>query len=70
MFFQVLHCRTRVPCALAYDASFGRGVFYRSLRENLRSINFMSIMEVLVLAEEFSGDHGSLQLKIHLTEML
>jgi len=30
----------------------------------------MSIMEVLILAEEFSVDIGSLQLKIHWTEML
>jgi hypothetical protein len=70
MFFQILHCRTWVPHALALDASFGRGVFYHSVRENLRSTNFVSIIEVLVLAEEFSGYLGSLQLKIHWVEML
>jgi hypothetical protein len=55
---------------LALDASFGRGVFYHSVRENFRSTNFMSIMEVLILAEEFSSDLGSLQLKIQWAEML
>jgi hypothetical protein len=59
-----------VPHALALDASFGRRVFYHSVRESLKSTNFMSIVEVLILAEEFSGYHGSLQLKIHSTEMM
>jgi hypothetical protein len=37
------------------------------MKENLRSSNFM---EVLILVEEFLGDLGSLQLKIHWAEML
>jgi len=65
MFFQILHCRTWVLHALVLDASFGRGVFYHSVRESLWSTNFISNMEVLILTEEFSGDLGSLQLKIH-----
>ena len=70
MFFQMLYCRTSVPHVLALDVSFGRGAFYHSVGENLRSTNFMSIMELLLLAEEFSGDLGSLQLKIHWAEIL